>query len=158
MKTYQKLTLIGVIYQIIILLFFITLITGLTYYCSVPEHVNYVCYTEFYEMSDHAIIISIIGSIIAIAIAFTMKNTKTIGYILLGLSFVMILFTYKLAIITWILFLVGGISAIKFKEEIVNGKQIAKKVDMSSLDILKERCAKGEITKEEFDKMKEDLN
>ena len=43
------------------------------------------------------------------------------------------------------------------KQGHTKNKKIKEKFNLGVLDILKERYAKGEITKEEFDKIKEDL-
>ena len=154
MKTYQTLTLIGGIFGIVIVPIILFAIAGMTAFFSAFDETNSVNPEELGEMTAYSIIISVIVSVVAIIISFTWKKTKTVGYVLLGLSVIMLIATNISGIITWVLFLVGGISAIKLKEE--NVKQV-KKSDASSLDILKERYAKGEITKEEFDKMKEDL-
>ena len=154
MKTYQTLTLIGGIFGIVIVPIILFAIAGMTAFFSAFDETNSVNPEELGEMTAYSIIISVIVSVVAIIISFTWKKTKTVGYVLLGLSVIMLIATNISGIIKWVLFLVGGISAIKLKEE--NVKQV-KKSDASSLDILKERYAKGEITKEEFDKMKEDL-
>jgi len=54
---------------------------------------------------------------------------------------------YGAGVLGVILIIVGAVVPSKSKEE----------EDSNSLDILKDRYAKGEITKEEFDKMKKDL-
>ena len=105
------------------------------------------------ELTAYSMVVSVIVSIIAIVIVFVRKETKPVGYILLGLSIVMLVATNFSGIIAWVLFFVGGISAIRYRQVSV---EELKKLDIS-IDILKERYAKGEITKEEFDKMKEDL-
>ena len=104
------------------------------------------------EMTASSLVVSIIISIIALVIVFVMKKPKSVGYILLGLAVIMLVATNISGIIAWVLFFIGGISAIKYKVSDVESKKIN-----SSLDILKDRYAKGEITKEEFEKMKKDL-
>ena len=58
---------------------------------------------------------------------------------------------YASAILGIILVIVGVVIPKSFKDKTSNENH-------NALDILEERYAKGEITKEEFDKMKEDLN
>ena len=65
-------------------------------------------------------------------------------------SNLIIIGTYATAIIGIVLVIIGVVIPKSFK-----GKTIREKP--SALDILEKRYAKGEITKEEFDEMKEDL-
>ena len=60
-----------------------------------------------------------------------------------------LMFGYVLAVFGIVLIIAGAIAPSKSEED--------EETDTNSIDILKERYAKGEITKEEFDKMKEDL-
>jgi putative membrane protein len=53
----------------------------------------------------------------------------------------------------WILVILGVMYFVKL---ITGSKKVEEKED-TALDILKKRYAKGEITKEEFDRMKDDL-
>jgi putative membrane protein len=55
--------------------------------------------------------------------------------------------------IFWILVILG---VMYFVKSITGSKKVEEKED-TALDILKKRYAKGEITKEEFDRMKDDL-
>ena len=55
---------------------------------------------------------------------------------------------YSVGISGVVLMIVGAVTPKSSKKD---------KTDMNSLEILKERYAKGEITKEEFDKIKKDL-
>ncbi len=154
MKTYQTLTLIGGIFGIVVVpIILLSIMTGLAFFSAFdsdssldPESLG--------EMTAYSLVISIIISIVAIIIVFVTKKTKTVGYVLLGLAVIMLVATNISGIIAWILFFVGGISAIKYKK--TSDVESFKKID-SSLDILKERYAKGEISKDEFDKMKSDL-
>ena len=63
----------------------------------------------------------------------------------------MIIGTYASGIIGIVLVIVGIVKSNSSEDEIYEEKS-------NALDILEERYAKGEITKEEFDKMKEDLS
>lgn len=101
------------------------------------------------------ITISIIIYIIAIIIPLTVNKVKPVGALLIVISFVTLISAGLFGVIGFALLLPAGIIAVRWKEkqpQIVNETS-----NESSLDILKSRYAKGEITKEEFDKIKEDL-
>ena len=152
MKTYQTLTLIGGIFGIVIVpIILLSLSLGMVISSSFDSSSN-LDPGQLGEMTGISIMISVIVSIIALIIVFVMKKPKNVGYILLGLALIMLVATNISGIVTWILFFVGGISAIKLK-------RVSKKLkeNSSSLYILKERYAKGEITKEEFEEKKWDL-
>ncbi len=57
----------------------------------------------------------------------------------------------------WILFLIVLAVAIYFIVQNVRSKNTSGQATESAIDILKKRYAKGEITKEEFDRMKNEL-
>ena len=57
----------------------------------------------------------------------------------------------------WILFLIVLGVAIYFIVQNVRSKNISGQSTESPVDILKKRYAKGEITKEDFDRMKNEL-
>lgn len=111
------------------------------------------------EISDGIyaqITISIIIYIIAIIIPLTVNKVKTVGVLLIVISFVTLISAGLFGVIGFALLLPAGIIAVRWKEK--SSQIINKNSTESSLDILKSRYAKGEITKEEFDKMKQDLN
>ncbi|KFO66888.1 hypothetical protein ER57_14615 [Smithella sp. SCADC] len=57
----------------------------------------------------------------------------------------------------WLLFLIVFGVAIYFIIQVSKSKDVVGRSQDTPLDILKKRYAKGEITKEEFDRMKKDL-
>ena len=153
MKTYQTLTLIGGIFGIVVVpIILFVLAMGMAAFSGISSNSDLDPGT-LGELTAYSLIITVIVSVLAIVIVFVMKKPKQVGYVLLGLAVIMLVATNISGIITWVLFFVGGISAIKLK-------QISKtkpKEPNSSIDILKERYAKGEITKKQFDEMKLDL-
>jgi putative membrane protein len=86
--------------------------------------------------------------IIAIIIPFVIKSSKISGYVLIGLALSTIISAGGFGIIGFAILIAAGIAALRWKEK-TNGN--------SAIEVLKERFAKGEITKAEFDQMKEDL-
>ncbi len=57
----------------------------------------------------------------------------------------------------WVIFLIVLVVAVYFIVQALKSKNSAPEARETPLDILKKRYAKGEITKEEFDRMKKDL-
>lgn len=104
------------------------------------------------EMTAYSLIISIIVSVIAIIIVFTSKKIKAVGIVLFILAFVSLITTNISGVVTWVLFFVAGIVAVRWKEELLD-EETTKKTS-TSIDILKERFAKGEINSKEFEEMK----
>jgi len=154
MKTYQTLTLIGGIFGIVVVpIIQISIMMGLAFFSAFDES-SELEPESLVEVAAYSVVISVIVSVIAIVIVFVKKETKPVGYILIGLAVIMLIVTSISGVISWVLFFVGGITAIQFKQ-VSDVKP--KKINLS-IDILKERYAKGEITKEEFDEMKEDLS
>lgn len=110
------------------------------------------------EQVTTQIVVSIILYIIAIIIPFTVKKTKPVGIILLVLSFATLISAGYFGVIGMALLIAGGIAALKQKERASyekGSKEENKGND--ALEILKGRYAKGEISKEEFERMKHDL-
>lgn len=96
------------------------------------------------------IVISIFLYIIVIIIPFVIKKTKPLGYILIGVGVVTFFSAGYFGILGFAILIAAGIAAVRWKEKAVSSEK-------SSLDVLKERYAKGEISKEEFESMKKDL-
>jgi uncharacterized membrane protein len=88
--------------------------------------------------------------VIVIIIPFIIKKAKLVGYILFGLAITTLISAGGFGIISFALLIAAGISAVRWKD-------IHEINEKTPLEVLKERYAKGEITKEEFDKMKNDL-
>ena len=86
--------------------------------------------------------------IIAIIIPFVIKRTKLLAYILFGLAVSTIFSAGLFGIIGFALLIAAGISALKWKP---------KTEENTPLNLLKKRYATGEITKEEFEEKKKDL-
>jgi uncharacterized membrane protein len=87
--------------------------------------------------------------IITIIIPFVIKQPKIVGYTLLVLAVSTLISAGAFGIIGFALLIPAGIVGIRWKE---------KKIPVSTAnDILKERYAKGEITKEEFEEKKKEL-
>jgi uncharacterized membrane protein len=110
------------------------------------------------EISDDIyaqITISIIIYIIAIIIPLTVDKVKPVGTILIVISFVTLISAGLFGVIGFALLLPAGIIAIRWKEK--QPQIFNEPSPESSLDILKSRYAKGEITKDEFEIMKKDL-
>jgi len=62
-------------------------------------------------------------------------------------------FGWFLMILFWVLLILGIVYIVK----LIAGNTKKAEKEETALDILKKRYAKGEINKEEFDKMKDDL-
>ena len=153
MKTYQTLTLIGGIFGIVVVpIILISIMMGLAFFSAFDDS-SELEPESLGEMTAYSLVVSIIVSVIAIVIVFVKKETKPVGYILIGLAVIMLIATSISGVLSWVLFFVGGISAIKLKQV----SKVEPKEINSSLDILKERYAKGEISQEEFEEMKSDL-
>ncbi|MBU4056560.1 SHOCT domain-containing protein [Patescibacteria group bacterium] len=69
-----------------------------------------------------------------------------------GVGGAFLLFGWLIMIVFWIIVVLGAIALIKWLIKELKGGDAGK-----ALDILKERYAKGEISKEEYDAKKKDL-
>jgi len=92
--------------------------------------------------------VSVVLYVIVIIIPFVIKSSKISGYALLGLAVATIISAGGFGIIGFAVLIAAGIAALRWKP---------KTIEKTSQDLLKDRYAKGEITKEEFDKIKKDL-
>ena len=63
-------------------------------------------------------------------------------------------FGWFFMVVFWVLVIVGAIYLVKA----IAGSAKREETGETALDILRKRYAKGEITKEEFDKMRDDLH
>jgi len=60
-------------------------------------------------------------------------------------------------LVFWVLVVVGLVFLIKWLIQATKGEKDVSRVSSNAIDILKERYAKGEINKEEFENIKRDL-
>ena len=100
--------------------------------------------------------VSVFLYIIAIIVPFALKKTKIVAYILFVLAISTLISAGGFGIIGFAILIAAGIAAIRWKEKRIEGSDVQSRSE-SALDILKSRYAKGEITKDEFDSKRKDL-
>lgn len=126
LQNYQVLTLIGAIFGIaivpIILLSF-ALVVGI-FSAFVPSDDPTAEVKALGQMTFISIVLSVIVSIIALVLVFVHKNVKVVGYSLFVLGFISLIATNISGVVTWVLFFVAGIIAVKFKAESENKKDL----------------------------------
>ena len=86
---------------------------------------------------------------IVIIIPFIVKSAKISGVALFVLAIATLISAGGFGIIGFAILIAAGIAGIRWKEKSRESK--------SAMDLLKERYAKGEISQEEFDEKKKDL-
>jgi len=94
--------------------------------------------------------VSVFLYIIVIIIPFVIKQPKIVGYILFGLAIATLFSAGYFGIIGFAILIAAGVAAVRWKEKAVSSEK-------SALEVLKGRYAKGEISKEEFETKKKDL-
>lgn len=97
------------------------------------------------DQLDTQIAVSVALYMVAIVFPFVVKSAKICGYTLIGIGVVTLVSAGMFGILSFVILLAGGIAALRWKE---------KRPKNTALDVLNERYAKGEITKEEYDQMK----
>lgn len=147
MKSYQTLSLIGGVLGLLIV-FAAFIVMGIA--SSMSENFGGAP-VKGKDQVMAQIGISILLYIIAIIIPFTIKKTKPLGYVLIGLGITSFISAGYFGIVGFALLVAGGIAAIKYQ-----GKDNKNSI-VDALEILKSRYAKGEITKDEYERMKQDL-
>lgn len=108
---------------------------------GVPKNVNTII---------AASVTTIILYIIAIALVFGITGDSRLGWLLIIIAVISLFLVSLYGVIGFALILAGGIAALKWKPRL-NEKRL------TPLDILKERYAKGELSKEEFESKRKDL-
>lgn len=102
-------------------------------------------------------LLAIILYVVAIVLPFVMKNTRMLGWLLIGISVVTLISISFFGIVGFALLLPAGIIAIRWKNRSTETEHNEKSQNENAFDILKTRYAKGEITKEQFDEMKKEF-
>lgn len=143
LRNYQTLSVIGGVLGITIV-FFVYMVLGAIESISNSFGGDLVISDDL----SFQIGISILLYIVAIIVPFVIKNTKVLGYLLIILSFTTFVSAGYFGILGFALFIAAGIAAIRYKQNPSTS---------SAFDLLKERYAKGEIDKEEFENKKRDL-
>lgn len=152
MRNYQVLTLMGGILGLIVVSIAFMTIFVLSNVAqnlgpifgnpSIETDMNYI---------TSAAIITMILYIVAIALAFGMKDTAKLAGILIGIAITTLILVSFYGVIGFALILGAGIAAYKWKESTSLSEE-------SAINILKDRYAKGEISKEEYEVKKRDLD
>lgn len=104
---------------------------------------------------DNLAATSMILFIIAIIIPFALKRRKVLGGILLGMGIITLFTSLLLGVIGSVLLIAAGIAALRYVQKTTTNGATEKKD--SAIDILRNRYAKGEITKDEFDSKRKDI-
>ena len=116
MRNYQTLTLIGGIFGIVVVPIILFGFASLALLSSALTGSSELDSVPLGDSTAFSIVASIFISMIAITIVFVTTKTKVIGVTLLILALISLMVTNISGILTWILFFVAGIVAIKFKE------------------------------------------
>ena len=153
MRSYQILPVIGGVIGILIV-FSVYIIVGALEIVSIGFGGKDTGVKEFVGGFVTA---SIILYIIAIVVPFAVKNTKIVAYSLFTLAFATLISASLYGIVGSALFTAGGIAALRSKM-ISSVAPETDKENETALDILRDRYARGEINKEEYEEKKKDLS
>jgi uncharacterized membrane protein len=143
MRSYQILSVIGGVLGMIIVFLAYVVMGSLFALSNAFGGKNEISESLYAQIG-----ISIVLYIIAIIIPLTINKVKPVGVILVVISFATLISAGLFGVVGFALLLPAGIIAIRWKKSIKSN---------SAIDLLKERYAKDEITKEEFEEKKREL-
>lgn len=98
------------------------------------------------EQINAQIAVSVALYLVAIVFPFVVTRAKICGCVLIGIAIVTLVAAGGFGVLSFAILLAGGIAALRWKE---------KGPKNTALETLNERYAKGEITREEYEQMKE---